>query len=88
MTDHEKRLFLRGMAAARGVLKRINCPERWQAPILGYQEVLADAWELDVSDLASEKERMSFEMLLADINDAVAAKHPSWTNEAGQKWVK
>ncbi len=88
MTDHEKRLLLQGMSLARGVLKRIACPERWHIPIRNYQNVLADAWDLDVSQTSTDRERAEFDALLCAVNDAVGAKHQDWTDEDGRKWRK
>ena len=72
MTDHERRLVLRGMSIARGLLKNTDCTH--QSIVRAYQQALGDAWNLN--DEGSPIYREEFERLVAEINAAIAAKHP------------
>ncbi len=45
MTDHERRLVLRGMSIARGLLKNTDCTH--QSIVRAYQQALAEAWNLN-----------------------------------------
>jgi hypothetical protein len=72
MTDYERRLVLRGMSIARGLLK--NTGFTHQSLVRAYQQALADAWNLN--DEGSPTYREEFERLVAEINAAIAAKHP------------
>ena len=79
MTDHERRLVLRGMSVARGLLVTTPCTH--QAMIKEYQKVLADAWNIDES---SPLHRAEFEQLVAELDEAIAAKHPDWVTPNGR----
>ena len=72
MTDHERRLVLRGMSIARGLLRNTNCTH--DAIVRAYQESLADAWNLN--DEGSPVYREEFKQLVVEINAAIAAKNP------------
>jgi hypothetical protein len=81
MTDHERRLVLRGMSVARGLL--VNTPCTHHALIKEYQKVLADAWNIDDG---SPLHRAEFEQLVAEFNEAIATKHPDWVTPDGRPW--
>jgi hypothetical protein len=85
LSDKEKRLVLRGMSLARGVLKALGECSHHEA-VLDYQEIMADAWGITGENYAREKDE--FEMLIDEINDAISAKHPNWVNRVGQKWPR
>jgi len=80
MTDHERRLVLRGMSVANGLLVNTNCNHR--KVISEYQKLLADAWDIDDGDTAHREE---FKELVAEINQAIAAKYPDAVNPRGSK---
>ena len=48
MTDPERRLVLRGMSIARGLLFNTSCTHH--AVIKAYQCMLADVWSIDEAD--------------------------------------
>jgi len=79
MTDHDKRLVLRGISIARGILLAESCDHL--ESLTTYQRLLADAWAID--DGAVEH-RAEFMALVEEINDAVASKHPDWQPRAGR----
>ena len=72
MTDYERRLVLRGMSIARGLLKNTDCTH--QSIVRAYQQALADAWNLN--DEGSPVYREEFKQLVVEINAAIAAKNP------------
>jgi hypothetical protein len=77
MTDHEKRLVLRGMSIARGILM-----DESRDPLdslTAYQRLLADAWAID----GAVEHRAEFMALVEEINDAIATKHPDWRPRGG-----
>ena len=71
MTDHERRLVLRGMSIARGLL--INTPCSHHGLIKEYQKALAEAWKIDDSGPERQAE---FKRLVAEMNAAIAATFP------------
>ncbi len=75
MTDHERRLVLRGMSIARGLLRNTQCTH--DSIVRAYQESLADAWNLN--DEGNAIYREEFKQLVVEINAAIAAKHPDAT---------
>jgi hypothetical protein len=75
MTDHERRLVLRGMSIARGLL--VNTPCTHHGLIKEYQKLLADAWNIDDG---SPEHRLEFKQLVAEMNEAIAANHPDAIN--------
>ncbi len=77
MTDHDKRLVLRGMSIARGILLTEPCDHL--DSLTTYQRLLADAWQIDDGDVMN---RAEFIQLVEEINDAIAAKHPDWRPRA------
>jgi hypothetical protein len=81
MTDREKRLLLRGMSIARGLLLSSQCTHH--AIIKSYQHMLADAWGIDDGDAGHRDE---FKQLVDEMNDAIAAKYPDAINRSGHKW--
>jgi hypothetical protein len=81
MTDHERRLVLRGMSIARGLLKNTDCTH--QSIVRAYQQALADAWNLN--DEGSPIYREEFEQLVAEMNAAIAAKHPDAVRLSGNR---
>ena len=79
MTDHDKRLVLRGISIARGILITESCDHL--DSLITYQRLLADAWAIDDGDVMN---RAAFMALVEEINDAIAAKHPDWRPRAGR----
>lgn len=75
MTEHERRLVLRGMSIARGLL--INTPCSHHGLIKEYQKALAEAWKID--DGGPERQA-EFKRLVAEINAAIAATFPDAAN--------
>jgi hypothetical protein len=73
MTDHDKRLVLRGMSIARGILLAESC-DHLEA-LTTYQRLLAEAWAIDDGAVAHRAEFMA---LVEEINHAIAVKHPDW----------
>jgi hypothetical protein len=71
MTDHDKRLVLRGMSIARGIF--INESYDHLDNLTTYQKLLAEAWAIDDGDVMH---RAEFIQLVEEINDAIATKHP------------
>jgi Signal peptidase, peptidase S26 len=57
MTDHERRLVLRGMSIARGLLKNTDCTH--QSIVRAYQRALADAWNLNDEESPIYREEFS-----------------------------
>jgi hypothetical protein len=80
MSEHERRLVLRGMSLARGILKNTNCDHH--VVVRNYQEQLAVAWDLQ----PTPTEEAEFVALVKEINDAIAQIYPDWINRDGQKW--
>ena len=72
MTDHERRLVLRGISIARGLLKNTQCTH--DSIVRAYRESLADAWNLN--DEGNAIYREEFKQLVLEINAAIAAKNP------------
>ena len=48
MTDNERRIFLRGMSIASGLLISSQCTHR--GAISAYQKALSDAWSIEEND--------------------------------------
>jgi hypothetical protein len=80
MTDHERRLLLRGISIANGLLVNTSCTHR--KVISEYQKVLADAWGIDDGDTVHREE---FKRLVAEMNQAIAAKYPDAVSLRGAK---
>jgi hypothetical protein len=72
MTDHERRLVLRGMSIERGLLRNTECTHDYL--VRAYQQALADAWNLN--DEGDPIYREEFKQLVVEINAAIAAKNP------------
>ncbi len=68
MTDHERRLVLRAMRIARGLL--INTSRTHHGLIKEYQKALAEAWKIDDGGPEHQAE---FKRLVAEVNEAIAA---------------
>jgi hypothetical protein len=75
MTDQERRLVLRGMSVARGLL--INTPCTHHGLIKEYQKALGEAWKIDDG---SPDHQAEFKRLAAEMNDAIAATFPDAAN--------
>jgi hypothetical protein len=75
MTEHERRLVLRGVSIARGLL--INTPCTHHGLIKEYQKALAEAWKIDDSGPERQAE---FKRLVAEMNEAIAATYPDAAN--------
>jgi hypothetical protein len=71
MTDHDKRLLLRGMSIASGLLINAQCTHR--EVITEYQRTLAEAWGIDDGDAVHREE---FKQLVEELNEAIAATDP------------
>ena len=78
MTDHDKRLVLRGLSIARGILITESCDHL--ETLTTYQRLLAVAWAIDDGAVMHRAEFMA---LVEEINDAVAAKHRTGTRARG-----
>jgi len=72
MTDHDKRMLIRGMSLASGLLMNAGCTHR--NIISGYQKALAGAWDIDEGDIAHREEFMA---IADEIGDMLAAKFPT-----------
>jgi len=72
MTDQEKRMLIRGMSIANGLLMNAGCTHR--SIISTYQKALAEAWEIDEGDTAHREEFME---IADEIGDTIAAKFPN-----------
>ena len=72
MTDHDKRMLIRGMSIANGLLMNAGCTHR--SIISTYQKALAEAWEIDEGDTAHREE---FMQIADEIGDTIAAKFPN-----------
>lgn len=75
MTEHERRLVLRGMSIAHGLL--INTPCTHHGLIKEYQKALAEAWKIDEG---SPERQAEFKRLVAEMNEAIAATFPDAAN--------
>jgi hypothetical protein len=71
MTDHERRILLRGMSIASGLLINAQCTHR--GVISAYQKTLAEAWDIDESELVRRDE---FKQLVEEINETIATTSP------------
>lgn len=81
MTDYERRLVLRGMSIARGLLLNTDC--KHHSLIKEYQKLLAEAWEIDDGGPVYQAE---FKQLVDEMNAAIAASHPDATARHGRLW--
>jgi len=72
MTEQEKRMLIRGMSIASGLLMNAGCTHR--SIISTYQKALAEAWEIDEGDTAHREE---FMQIADEIGDTIAAKFPN-----------
>ena len=75
MSEHERRLVLRGMSIARGLL--INTPCAHHGLIKEYQKALAEARKIDESGPERQAE---FKRLVAEMNAAIASTFPDAGN--------
>jgi hypothetical protein len=80
MIDHERRLLLRGMSVANGLLVNTSCTHR--RVISEYQQILAEACGIDDGDTAHREE---FKQLVSEMNQAIAAKYPDAVSVGGAK---
>ena len=78
MTDNERRIFLRGMSIASGLLISSQCTHR--GVISAYQKALADAWDIDDGDAVHREE---FKRLVEELNEAIAASDPDALKPGG-----
>jgi hypothetical protein len=72
MTDHDKRMLIRGMSIANGLLMNAGCTHR--TIISAYQKALAEAWAIDEGDAVHRQEFME---IADEIGDTLAAKFPN-----------
>jgi hypothetical protein len=72
MDEHDKRMLIRGMSIANGLLMNAGCTHR--TIITTYQKALAEAWEIDEGDAAHREE---FMQIADEIGDTIAAKFPN-----------
>jgi hypothetical protein len=85
MSTEERKIFLRGITAARSILKRIGCPEKPCNALLIFQGELATAWGLDYPDEASiERETAAHIATVEEVNEALATIHPDWKHRSGR----
>ena len=66
MTDHDKRLLIRGMSIASGLLINAQCQHR--GVITAYQKALAEAWGIDDGDVAH---RAEFMLMVEELNETM-----------------
>jgi hypothetical protein len=78
MTDHERRILIRGMSIASGLLINAQCTHR--GVITAYQKTLAEAWGIDDGDAIYREE---FKQLVEELNEAIAATDPDAINPGG-----
>jgi hypothetical protein len=78
MTDHDKRLLLRGMSIANGLLINTQCTHR--GVISAYLITLAEAWGIDDGDAVHREE---FKQLVEELNEAIAATDPDAIKPGG-----
>jgi hypothetical protein len=72
MDDHDRRMLIRGMSIANGLLMNVGCTHR--TVINTYQKALAEAWGIDEGDAAHREESMQ---IATEIGDTLAAKFPN-----------
>ena len=78
MTDNERRILLRGMSIASGLLISSQCTHR--GVISAYQKALSDAWDIDENDGVHREE---FKQLAEELNEAIAASDPDAIKPGG-----
>ena len=78
MTDNERRIFLRGMSIASGLLISSQCTHRGVISV--YQKALADAWGIDENDAVHREE---FKQLVEELNEVIAASDPGAIKPGG-----
>jgi hypothetical protein len=78
MTDNERRIFLRGMSIASGLLISSQCTHR--GAISAYQKALYEAWGIDENDAVHREE---FKQLVEEVNEAIAASDPDAIKPGG-----
>jgi hypothetical protein len=80
MTDQGKRMLIRCMSIANGLL--INTGSDHRMVINAYQKLLADAWGIDEGDTAHREEFME---MAEEISDTIAAKYTDYVPERAGK---
>jgi hypothetical protein len=84
MTDREKRLVIRTLSMARGLLENFGCPNRYRDALLRYQCDLAAGWEMSEVDTQNdEPERTE---LIAEVNQAILRIDPNARQRGGPSW--
>jgi hypothetical protein len=78
MTDQERRILIRGMSIASGLLINAQCTHR--GVITAYQRTLAEAWGIDDGDAVHREE---FKQLVQEINETIADTDPDALNPGG-----
>jgi hypothetical protein len=78
MTDNERRILLRGMSIASGLLIGSQCTHR--EVISAYQKALSGAWGIDENDAIHREE---FKQLVEELNEAIAASDPDAIKTGG-----
>jgi hypothetical protein len=78
MTDRDKRLLIRGMSIASGLLINAQCTHR--GVITAYQRTLVEAWGIDDGDAVHREE---FKQLVEELNEAIAATDLDAINPRG-----
>ena len=78
MTDHERRILIRGMSIASGLL--INAQFNHRGVITAYQKTLAKTWGIDDGEGVHREE---FKQLVEELNEAIAATDPDAINPGG-----
>jgi hypothetical protein len=74
MTEHERRLVLRGINVARGLLINMPCTHHYL--IREYKKAPAEAWKIDGGPVRQAE----FKQLVAEMNEAIAATFPDAPN--------
>ena len=77
MTDNERRILLRGMSIASGLLISSQCTHR--GVISTYQKALSDAWDIDENDAVHREE---FKQLVEELNGPRRPVIPMRSNQA------
>jgi hypothetical protein len=77
MTDRERRIFIRGMSIAHGLLISAQCTHR--GVIAAYQKALAEAWSIDDGGAVQREE---FKQLVEELNEAIATTDPDTINSS------
>jgi hypothetical protein len=85
MTQREKRLVIRSLSLANGLLAAYDCPTQWREILLQYQWALVQAWGQTADSRIDQAERAE---LLAAVNDAISQLYPDARTIDGKPWQR